>query len=110
MELFGPDNFTIKSKDGADVAVKYLKDNKGNYILNREGTPYVVPADFDLHAVMAKYSPYDISEGILSPTVPIFGSEKLPATLLHKLQNATQVEEPAISCISNQGSGGKISR
>lgn len=99
MEQFGPDNFTVKSQDGTDVAVKYLKDNKGNYILNREGAPYVVPADFDLNAVIAKYSPYDISEGILSPTVPIFGSEKLPATFLLKLKNASQVEGPAISCI-----------
>lgn len=99
MEQFGPDSFIIKSEDGADVAVKYLKDNNGNYILDREGAPYVVPADFDLNALIAKYSPYDISEGILSPAVPIFGSEKLPATLLLKLKSALPVEGSAISCI-----------
>lgn len=88
MKQFGPDIFTIKSQDGADVAVKYLKDSKGNYILDREGAPYVVPADFDLHEVITKYSPYDISEGILSPAAPLFGSEKLPAALLLKLQSA----------------------
>ncbi len=90
MGLFGPDTFTVKSQDGTDVAAKYLKDNNGNYILNYEGAPYIVPADFDLNAMITKYSPCAISEGIHSPAAPLFGSEIISARLLLKLQNASQ--------------------
>jgi len=56
MGRYGADQFFVKNKKGNDVAAKYLKDANGNYIMDGStGRPYVVPADFNLDAVIAKY-------------------------------------------------------
>ena len=56
---FGPDYFTVKSKGGENVAAKYLRDNFGNYVIDPSpsagGRPYIVPADYDPNATIAKY-------------------------------------------------------
>jgi len=58
MGRYGADQFFVKNKKGNDVAAKYLKDTTGNYIMDGStGRPYVVPADFNLDAVIAKYKP-----------------------------------------------------
>ncbi len=56
MGRYGTDHFFVKDANKKDVAAKYLKDANGDYIMNRStGRPYVVPADFNLDAVIAKY-------------------------------------------------------
>ncbi len=57
MGRYGADHFFVK-ENGNNVAAKYLKDTNGNYIMDGStGRPYVVPADFNLDAVIAKYKP-----------------------------------------------------
>jgi len=49
-------NLFVKNEKGGDVAAKYLKDTNGNYIIDRlSGRPYLVPAGFNLDAVITKY-------------------------------------------------------
>lgn len=48
MGIFDPESFTVYSRGGSPVSAKYLRDKDGNYILKKDGTPYVVPADFNL--------------------------------------------------------------
>jgi hypothetical protein len=56
MGRYEADNLFVKNAKGNDVAAKYLKDTNGNYIIDRlSGRPYLVPADFNLDAVIAKY-------------------------------------------------------
>jgi len=56
MGRYEEDNLFVKNDKGNDVAAKYLKDTNGNYIMDGStGRPYVVPADFNLDAVIAKY-------------------------------------------------------
>jgi Ca2+-binding RTX toxin-like protein/subtilisin-like proprotein convertase family protein len=61
---FGPDYFTVKSKDGSIVAAKWLDDGNGNYIMapvpkkvTADEKPYIVPADYSLDAALARYRP-----------------------------------------------------
>jgi hypothetical protein len=55
---FGPDHFTVKSRGGTAVDAQFLTYN-GNYVLGPDGSPYVVPADFNLEQFMEKYSSLD---------------------------------------------------
>ena len=56
MGRYEADQLFVKDRRGNNVAAKYLKDTNGNYIMDGStGRPYVVPADFNLDAVIAKY-------------------------------------------------------
>lgn len=70
MGQYGADNFFVKDARGNDVAAKYLKDTNGNYIIDGStGRPYIVPADFNLDAVIARYKVSD--EMLVNPETSI---------------------------------------
>jgi hypothetical protein len=56
MGIFDPESFTVYSRGGSPVSAKYLRDKDGNYILKKDGTPYVVPADFNLAEFIDRYA------------------------------------------------------
>jgi|GEM_PF-4660767 len=60
---YGPDYFQVKDKKGNDVAAKYLKTIDGSYILQSNGKPYIVPADFDLKSWKELFSKMAYQDG-----------------------------------------------
>jgi hypothetical protein len=54
---YGADNFFVTANDGSQVAAKYLKDANGQYVIDLlTERPYIVPADYDPAAVIARFS------------------------------------------------------
>lgn len=56
MGQYGPDEFKVLNNAGGLVDAKFLKDDYGNYIMDRSvNMPFVVPADFNPHAAMEQF-------------------------------------------------------
>jgi len=56
MGQYGPDEFKVLNNGGGMVDAKFLKDDYGNYIIDKStNIPYVVPADFNPHEAMDQF-------------------------------------------------------